>query len=180
MQRSKRILILSHCLLNANAKVFPLATCPGALTEPLMPLINSGAGLVQLPCPETCHLGMRRFGMTREQYDTPGFINTCETILAPVMMQLLAFRDAGYAFEGLVGVNGSPSCGLTRTCFGYRGGEISAEESDIPGQVAGLSMGPGRGVFMEVLLKQLEQCGIEVPLLFVDEDEPTVVQTHQP
>lgn len=180
MQRSKRLLIVSHCLLNANAKVFPLATCPGVLTQALTPLFESGAGLVQLPCPETCHLGMRRFGMTREQYDTPGFIRTCETILEPVLMQLVAFHDAGYAFEGLVGVNGSPSCGLTQTCFGYRGGEISTDASDIPGQVAGLSTGPGRGVFMEVLLNKLEQSGIKVPLLFVDEDEPLAVQTHQP
>jgi len=178
MNRSARILVVSHCILNANSKVRPLAFYPGVLIRALKPFIEAGVGLMQLPCPETFHLGMRRFGMTREQYDTPGYIRACEEILSPTLVQLMAFRDAGYAFEGLVGVDGSPSCGVTQTCFGYSGGEIGAGSCDIAGQLAGLTMGPGQGVFIQVLLRLLHERGLSIPLMSINEEDPSVIRTH--
>ena len=35
MHRSKKIVIVCHCLLNANAKVYPLAQCGGVYSEVL-------------------------------------------------------------------------------------------------------------------------------------------------
>lgn len=62
MHRSRRILIMCHCLLNANAKIVPLASVQGVFTDVILPHINEGCGLFQLPCPETSYLGMYRWG----------------------------------------------------------------------------------------------------------------------
>ena len=35
--------------------------------------MSEDVGVIQLPCPEATFLGMRRWGMTREQYDVPAF-----------------------------------------------------------------------------------------------------------
>jgi predicted secreted protein len=52
MYRSRKILITCHCAINANAKVPPLATVGGVFTDSVSEYIQSGCGLLQLPCPE--------------------------------------------------------------------------------------------------------------------------------
>jgi predicted secreted protein len=172
MERGKRILVACHCLLNANAKVFPLARYPGAFLPALRPFLEDGTGIVQLPCPETVYLGMARFGMTREQYDHPRFRAACREMLGPQVDQLSAFVAAGYAVTAVVGMDGSPSCGVFRTCLGYRGGEPGAPESDLPGQIAAGRIAPGTGVFMEELRAMLADRGLHVPFAAVDEANP--------
>ena len=60
-------------MLNANAKVSPLAVYPGVLAEVIQPFIDQGAGIVQLPCPESSYLGINRWGMCFEQYNHPNY-----------------------------------------------------------------------------------------------------------
>lgn len=172
MRRGRRVMAICHCLLNANAKVPPLATCPGATLGPILPLLEEGVGLAQLPCPETTILGLNRFGMTKEQYDQPAWRRMCREMLQASVDQLQAFARAGYELVGVVGVDGSPNCGVDRTCFGYRGGEIGAPESDIPGQLASLRMGAGSGVFIEELRTMLEARDLRLPFFSVDEEDP--------
>ena len=145
MRRSRQIVALCHCLLNANVKVPPLASHAGALELALERFASSGTGMFQLPCHETSFLGMSRWGMTSEQYDHPAFRRHCRRILEPCLDQLEALHRDGCAMVGLVGVDGSPSCGMFRTCTGYRGGEISARSTDVAGQVEALAEAPGFG-----------------------------------
>lgn len=175
MKRSRRVLIVCHCLLNANAKVFPLATCPGVCMTPLRRSLEEGAGLLQLPCPETVALGLNRFGMTREQYDHPAFRRACRTMLEPSLDQIEVYASAGYELMGLVGVDGSPNCGVQTTCYGFRGGELSAPDSNIEEQVANLCLAPGRGVFMEEMLAALEARNLCIPLYAVNESNPELL-----
>lgn len=172
MDRGKRILVVCHCIANANAKVYPLARYPGAHLPLVLPFLEEGAGLVQLPCPETVYLGLGRFGMTREQYDVPRYRAACREMLGPVVEELSAFAAAGYVIEAVVGMDGSPSCGVFATCVGYRGGELTEEATDLPGQMEGLSMAPGSGVFMEEFRDMLAACGLHVPFAAVDEANP--------
>ena len=168
MNRSKQILIVCHCVLNANAKVYPLAEVGGVFQDPVAPYIASGAGLFQLPCPETTYLGMNRWGMTREQYDHANFRAHCRDILKYPLIQLQAFAQAGYELVGVLGMDGSPNCGVNLTCEGYEGGELSDPE-DIAGQIAGLRFVAGKGVFMTVLLEMFEQVGIRPDLFAIRE-----------
>jgi predicted secreted protein len=170
MRRSSKIVVLCHCLLNANAKVRPLATYPAALPSTLH--AYPAAGRFQLPCPETAFRGLNRWGMTREQYDQPAFRRHCRRLLEPCLDQIEALLRDGCVLQALVGVDGSPSCGMFRTCTGYRGGEISSPSTDAAGQVGGLAMVPGHGVFMEELLSMLKERGIDAPAMAVDEEAP--------
>jgi predicted secreted protein len=60
MKRSRRIALVSHCLLNVNAKVEGLAEYQGV--HPVIEgLSAAGFGVIQLPCLEMTHMGMKRW-----------------------------------------------------------------------------------------------------------------------
>jgi predicted secreted protein len=173
MHRGRKMLVVVHCLLNANAKVYPLAGVSGVYKEVLEDHLASGAGLIQLPCPELTYLGVNRWGMTREQYDHPNFRAHCEAILQTALHEMEAFVVAGYEIVGIVGMDGSPNCGVRRTCTGYTGGEMRSGE-EFERQLSRLNMVEGRGVFMEVLEGLLKRRNLHIPLLSVDEENPMV------
>lgn len=51
-ERGRRIVLVSHCLLNENTRYAGGATRPGAVPEAVEELIGAGYGIHQLPCPE--------------------------------------------------------------------------------------------------------------------------------
>lgn len=70
----------------------------------------------------------------------------------------------GYEVLGSVGVDGSPSCGVNRTCAGYEGGEIASMRS-----LPSCSCVEGRGIFMECLTSMLQGRGLPIPSIGLDE-----------
>ncbi|KJR96394.1 MAG: hypothetical protein VR65_28065 [Desulfobulbaceae bacterium BRH_c16a] len=168
MKRGKNIFIVCHCLLNSNAKIYPLADTKGVYTDDLAPLIRKGVGLVQLPCPETSYLGLSRWGMTKEQYDNKAYRDFCKMILHPILLQITAYTQAGYTISGVAGMDGSPNCGIAKTCIGYRGGEICSGNEQNLG--SNLEMVAGRGVFMEILEELLKAEGIVPPFVSLHEE----------
>lgn len=155
-ERSHEVVVVAHCHLDVNTKVRGLAGYRGTRTEVVSPLIEQGVGIIQLPCPEATFLGMRRWGMTAEQYDTPAYRRHCREILRPVVETLAALADDGCKIRGVIGVEGSPNCGVTTTCTGFTGGEI---EGGAPVQTALRT--PGRGVFMEEMRAMLREAGLQ-------------------
>jgi predicted secreted protein len=105
---------------------------------------------VQLPCPEALYLGMERWAVTKNQLDVPQFRRFCRTLIEQYvdLLEMLARQGASLC---IVGVAGSPSCGIITTSSGYTGG--------LPG-VAEHAHVSGRGVFMEELLAELERRGV--------------------
>jgi predicted secreted protein len=170
MHRSKKIVVVCHCLLNANAKVYPLARCKGVYRSIVDEKIDDGLGLVQLPCPETAYLGVNRWGMTYEQYDNLFFRDFCHQLLKPSLFQIRAFADAGYELSGVIGMDGSPNCGVNRTCKGFSGGEIGTPGL-VESQNKNLTFTPGKGVFMETLSELLRHEQIDIPFSAIDEEE---------
>ena len=159
------MVVVCHCLLNTNAKVMGLAQFPGCSEDLILGLVRSRVGIIQLPCPEMSYLGPKRWGMTKEQYDTPMYRKHCRKLLKGIVQDLLAYRSDGYRIERVIGVNGSPSCGVTKTCFGYRGGELDTSQD----QHSNLRFQSGQGVMMEVFQELLEQVGLEIPLDSIEE-----------
>lgn len=167
--RSREIVVLAHCHLNVNTKVHGLADYAGARGEVVLPLVQQGVGMVQLPCPEATFLGMKRWGMSVEQYDTPAYRRHCRDILAPVIDALTALVKDGCVIQSVLGVDGSPSCGVDETCTGYCGGEIEQIVEGVA-PVPRAVRRPGRGIFMEELEAALLAAGIEdVPLIGFNE-----------
>ena len=161
---TRRLILLAHCLLNGSAKL--RGNDAPAVLEPLvLPLIREGFGVIQLPCPETTYLGLRRWGMTSEQYDTPPFRRHCRRILEPLLDQVEDSLRESFRVAGVVGPEGSPSCGVGCTCGGFCGGEPAAG-------VPEARRIPGPGVFMDQLRIGLEARGIPLPFAGADEGHP--------
>lgn len=164
MERSNRVAVVAHCLLNVNTKVHGLACYPGS-HERIRELLDRGCGITQLPCPEFTYLGARRWGMTKEQYDTTGYRRHCRALATGVVEQLIEHRADGTDILEIVGVDGSPSCGVFRTCTGYGGGEIDRLQTKPEATVE-----RGSGVFFEELMTLLSARGLQdVPLSAVPE-----------
>ncbi len=168
MERSKRLVVVAHCILNSNSKVTGLSRYPGALEPLVVDCIRKGMGIVQLPCPELTFLGLKRWGMTHEQYDTPMYRKHCKNILEPFVFQIEDYLVNGYSIEEIVGVDGSPSCGVTLTCTGFSGGE----PDDAVNQHKNLSEVRGMGVMMETFAQLLSEKSINIPFSAINEKKP--------
>ncbi|HEY5483756.1 MAG TPA: hypothetical protein VIK31_08090 [Propionibacteriaceae bacterium] len=163
-ERSRRVVAVAHCHLNVNTKVRGLAGYPGVRADVVTPLIAQGVGIIQLPCPEATFLGMKRWGMTVEQYDTPAYRRHCRKILRPVVDTLVALSEDGCTIESLLGVEGSPSCGVETTCGGYTGGEIE----EAPAQKAARVQ--GHGILIDELRAMMADVGLgHVPFAGVED-----------
>jgi predicted secreted protein len=136
----KEVMVVAHCLLNPLTRVKGLA--PVAF-QPEGPT-------VQLPCPEALYLGLSRWAVTRNQLDVPQFRRFCRALIKPHadLLEMLAREGASLR---IVGLSGSPSCGVITTSSGYTGGlPCTAEHAHVS----------GRGVFMEELLAELTRRGV--------------------
>lgn len=161
-------MIAAHCILNINAKIRPLAKVSGAYFHALTPYLERGAGIFQLPCPENSYLGMKRWGMTREQYDTPAFRTHCRDILASPVHQIRNLIQNGCAVEAVVGMDKSPNCGANETCTGFTGGEICSPEI-LAEQTSRLRFIPEKGIFFQILDQMLQTHDIHVRFTGISE-----------
>ena len=142
----QEITVAAHCLLNPLTRVRGLATLPFRVEGPT----------VQLPCPEALCLGLERWAVTQNQLDVPQFRRFCRALIENYvdLLQMLAREGAKLH---IVGVAGSPSCGVETTSSGYTGGRVrECEHAHVS----------GRGVFMEELLAEMERRGVRA-----DEEE---------
>ncbi|GFM37864.1 CD3072 family TudS-related putative desulfidase [Desulfovibrio psychrotolerans] len=157
--RGGRVVFVSHCLLNANVKVCGLAAYAGAHRPVWETLLPAGVGVVQLPCPEFLHMGPARWWQTRSQYDTPAYRALCSALADSVADQALMYRGAGVRLLAVLGVEGSPSCGVNRV---YDHAEWGGRPRDVDPAVAKRA---GKGVWMEVLEQVFAQRGVALPPL---------------
>lgn len=112
MDRDKRIVIVSHCILNQNAVVLPLARARGAYNQLIKILLKYNIGIIQLPCPEMAYLGIDRPPMSKSDYNTPGYRNLCKELLKPVFKQIKDYSQYQYQIIGVLGIEESPTCGV--------------------------------------------------------------------
>ena len=170
--------MVSHCLLNTAAKVKRFKEKAVADEEALRrdileEVLQSGVQLIQLPCPEFILYGSRRWGHTREQFDNVFYRQKCRELLAPVILELKEYLSRPEEFEvlGILGIDGSPSCGVKYTCSGDWGGEFSGREVD--GVLKTVHLADGQGVLMDVFANMLRENEIVLPMdgLFAGERE---------
>ncbi|MDD4390423.1 MAG: DUF523 domain-containing protein [Eubacteriales bacterium] len=172
MLRDKKLVLLSHCLLNVNAKVYGLANYKGAHEELIKFLIEENFGIIQLPCPELGCEGIRRWGKVKEQLDIPFYRKYCNEIFTPLLEQIIDYHKNGYRLAALIGVNGSPSCGVSKTCSAASwGGEINDRRTteEMMQQVNTIE---SPGIFIEQIRKLLEANKIYIPMLAIEEADP--------
>jgi len=112
MDRSKRVVFVSHCILNQNTVVHPLARGKGAYKDIVKEIMDQGIGIHQLPCPEYRHLGLKRKPMNKNEYDTIEYRALCKNISEDAINIVKEYLDDDYKIVGLIGINESPTCSL--------------------------------------------------------------------
>ncbi len=148
--RSTKIAILANCLLDQNAKVANLARYPAFVPGLLELLGKYQFGIQQMPCPETYTLGLRRFWQVKPQYEARGTRRSYEFLAEFVLDTVEDYIRNGFTVI-LIGVDGSPSCGINITDsdrFNIWLGAPALEKQDLEDEAMFV---PGRGVFIEAL-----------------------------
>lgn len=120
--RSKRVILLAHCLLNQNAISDGTAVCPAAFRDLIELLLDAQVGILQMPCPEFCCLGLDRgdpLGASRPvtventrirtALEQPGPYAKLSALADQVARQVLDYHRHGFAVLGIVGADRSPA-----------------------------------------------------------------------
>lgn len=184
--RSKKVLFVAHCLLNENARFWAIAFRKGCVDEIVDELQEKGIGIVQMPCPEHKAWGgvLRRFllpcfdSKNTLLYKFKGLIlplfiwNTkrvFKKIAKGVVKEVKDYVDSGFEVLGIVGIKGSPSCGVSRTMdikksFDYIAG-LDMNTLDREKAMKFLieeCLFEGRGFFIEALENELQKRELKV------------------
>ncbi|MGD1347466.1 hypothetical protein ACKUU1_17390 [Mycobacterium seoulense] len=188
-ERGRRIVLVSHCLLNENTRYAGGATRPGAVSESVEELISEGYGIHQLPCPERLAWGGTLKPHSLHLYHSKGGL--LYPLRGPLLRGFVAWtrlvyrrlarrvaRDvadyerSGITVAGMVGIGASPSCGVTTTLDMRASLEVVAScpaaalTRDVMNERAVLGCRrKGEGLFIAALDRQLRRRGVEVPAL---------------
>jgi predicted secreted protein len=154
--RSGVVVYLAHCLLNQNTKV------PGLVSEATIEasrrvidlLRGLDVGLAQMPCPEFTHIGLRRPRQTRDQYDNTAYREHCRDLARGIAGEIEDYQRAGVEVACILGIEGSPSCGVEWTTRGWREAHEKTRE---------------RGILIEELSEALRERGLKIPIIGIPE-----------
>lgn len=177
----KKIVFVSHCILNIASKVVMYnqeeMDAEESLRKKFVHLaIDNEIQLIQLPCPEYTLYGAKRWGHVSNQFDNVFFRKHCRNVLEPILDQLKEYLANEERFEvlGFVGIDGSPSCGVDYTCTGDWYGSFE-KRSNLQEALTSCRLSKGPGVFMDVLQEMLREEGlneqIRITSLFAPEPE---------
>ncbi|MCW4026073.1 MAG: hypothetical protein NWE76_01150 [Candidatus Bathyarchaeota archaeon] len=160
------VLVLSHCILNRATRWWKngrsIEMNSGPVGEVLGFLSARRIGAIQMPCPEFTFLGNPRPPATKDEYAAlPGFQRHCESLARDVAQGLKASdtlsRKPKIKILGIVGVRRSPSCSVE--CAPRRIGDSTRYLKE-------------KGLFLEILEKELARLDLRVPFVEVDLDRP--------
>ncbi len=157
--RSRRVVFVAHCFLNQNAISDGTAVYPAAFQEMIDCFLENDIGIVQMPCPELCCLGLDRGNVRgaespvvventriREAMKQASPDKKLNQLTDYVIFQIVEYLRYGFEVVGIVGANRSPNCGVNTT-------------SDNNMEIDGM------GLFMEKISQALANAGITLPMV---------------
>lgn len=157
--RSKKIALVAHCLLNQNSISDGTAVYPAAFKDVIYTLLDADIGIVQLPCPELCCLGLDRGNpdganapvveentRIRRAMKEPAAEKKLASLVDYTMLQVNEYCSNGFEIVGIIGANRSPNCGVETT-------------SDDNREIAGM------GLFMQSLADRLKERDLVIPMI---------------
>jgi len=113
-KRSKKIALVSHCVLNQNAVIGGGAGYPTVIPYVLEALQAHNFAIMQMPCPEMSSAGLNRWGQVKEQYLSSGFKRSFQRLAEYTLDSVEDYVSNGYKII-IIGIEGSPSCGIEKT-----------------------------------------------------------------
>ncbi|SNS05417.1 Predicted secreted protein [Anaerovirgula multivorans] len=157
--RSKRIILVSHCILNQNSISDGTADYPGTNEVIMKQLLQSNVGIIQMPCPEILCLGLDRRDIhggerpvvventrIRQELKKEDSIKIINNFVEQIVFQIEEYIRNGFTVLGIVGINRSPSCGVNTT---------SENNQEIAGE----------GIFIKILREALEKKQIYINMV---------------
>lgn len=170
----KKIVFVCHCLLNPLSKVenFKSEISEEEVNRKkfISYCLENDISLVQLPCPEQLQLGLNRWGHSKEQFNFPGFIDSCILMIKDTIKLLREYENnEDIKVLGIVGINGSPSCGVDYTFSAKFKGEIS-KNKNLDEMLKAGSIINESGVFIDVIKKNLINYNLDTKIVAIDQD----------
>lgn len=185
-ERSKRVIFVSHCLLNENTRYLGGAFRPGGVDELVDDFQREGMGICQMHCPE-----QRAWGGVLKRSMLPIYSSRRTPLyrLRHVLLPLFLFstrlvyrrlakevvRDiedyvrSGFEVVGIVGVGGSPSCGVWNRLDLRRSLEVVAacplarlDRSVMNEEVVAACLSEGEGLFVAAIQRELRRKRLDI------------------
>ncbi len=186
--RGRRVIYLSHCLLNQNVRYLGGAGRAGGVAEIVAGYLDDGIGICQLPCPEQHAWGGVLKRRMLVAYGSAGTWRApaVRVLLRPfiwytsrrygrlartVTRDIMDYRRCGVDVAGLVGIGGSPSCGVRTTLD--LGAAVTAltrcpaarlDRHVLNQDIIAPNVRPGEGLFIRAVRKRLSRAGAPIPL----------------
>ncbi|MBU1669936.1 MAG: DUF523 domain-containing protein [Actinobacteria bacterium] len=184
--RGWKVVFISHCLLNENTRYLGGAFREGCVDEVLDEIRGRGLGIIQMECPE-----QRAWGGVLKKYMWLGlgtrngvllklkrplmavFLwNTrrvCRKMAREIVRQVRDYLGSGFAVAGVIGIGGSPTCGVRNTVDIGKFSDymLTADLDRLDRETlnrdgireCGIE---GRGLFIEALHTELHRKGISI------------------
>lgn len=185
-ERGKRVIFVSHCLLNENTRYPGGAFRQGCLDELMDGFQQQGLGICQMHCPE-----QRAWGGARKRYLLPIYSSRgtllyrlrhlllplflCYTkwvyrhLAKEVVRDIEDYFRSGFEVVGIVGVGGSPSCGVWSSLDLGRSLEVVAtcplarlDRCVMNEEVVAACISEGEGLFMVAIHHELRRKHLSV------------------
>jgi len=153
MQRSRKIVLVSHPVLNQNSSPQGKGYSPGAIKEVMEILGEAGVGIVQLPCIETEHFGLDRKPKMKEDLDTKPYRAACKKMAQEIIKNIINHKEKKYSVVGILGLEFSPTYAVHQLENGHRNT-------------------PGKGILMEELELELAKKRMQIPFVGVNPNNP--------
>lgn len=163
--RGRKIALVSHCILNQNSISDGTADFICSDYGVVNLLLQSGIGIIQMPCPELNCLGLDRGNVKgaespvivensriRKAMNKREAKEKLNIIVDNLIYQIEEYLKHGFTITGIVGINRSPSCGVNTT---------SKNNMEVE----------GTGVFISHLQKELKKKKIVIPMVGIKASE---------
>lgn len=191
-------MFVSHCVLDENVRYLGGAFRSAGISEIVERCMAKGIGVVQMPCPEQAAWGgvlkpwfLRAIGnrwlarASVRRLAVAAFLGRTRRVYARLARRVASEIEehvrAGVDVVGIVGIDGSPSCGVRATLDVRRCLPLFVDldvEAITAGDVNAIVRATaiaGRGMFVEALRSELARRGIDVPFdahdLFAEMDD---------
>jgi predicted secreted protein len=186
--RSRRVVFVSHCILNQNVRYLGGAGHRGSVNELVDGFRAAGVGIYQMPCPE-----QRAWGGVLKRYLVPMYgsrgtiryrlrrpltwllVGRTRLIYARlarrVVLDIADYVRSGFGVVGIVGIGASPSCGVFHTLDIPRaldviaGYEATTNASRFNTTLMASARTEGEGYFIASLRRGLARRRLEIPFL---------------
>lgn len=186
-ERNGRVIFVSHCLLNMNARYFGGAFRSSCVSEIIEEAMKRDIALIQMKCPEQRAWGGIQKPLMWLAFDTKRTpLYLLKGIIVPLFLwytqlcyrhyartlvkEITDYERSGYQILGIVGIDGSPTCGVNRHIDIRRAFSLYAgtrlrdlKRGDFNRSLYAECLKDGRGIFISKVKNELDRRGIRIP-----------------